>query len=722
MRPALTFAALALSGALATSSAALAEEVLTPAPASASDSPTPPAADGPTDTTDLESLLDESVVSGASHGAQTANTAPATTSTITAEELKRFGIRTLDEALDFLSLGMVTEHPTSAVEMNSRGVLLAHDYGNHVLLVVDGHSMNEPWDGTAYFDRSAALPIELIDHIEVILGPGSVLYGSNAMLGVVNVVTKRAKDAKGLHLVLESDLPYSLRGAAGGGIAFDLLGTPAELTAQVDYYGFKGPELTLGPQPYGADGVTGEPKKWGPEGPYGTWGGTVKQGWYAQIPSAHVRLVAGGLQILARGAFSKRAAPGGWGNFDDANNYELDRWFSLDLRYARTVTSLLSLSAHGYFDYYTYTQNAPAAAPESCLEGQSAGCTYVLDGHGRWGGVDLAASFNWLDSGRLVTNLGVGGVLRYVSQHEQYVDAATGESPVIPGDLHRLEGSFLAWLEQTARISSLAEREPGPALRLGPARQRRPLLAARGGGGHSVDGRGDQGHLLRRLPHAGGLRALLQRPAGLPGLARAAAGGGAVGGAGGRAAAGDAAPAAGALLQLVDQHDRRGLRHGGGDRRGPVARRAQPGRDLRLALPERLEDGELRPEPGAGRDPHAAVPLGHQPHRRQGLAPQRRRLRGGARGRGARLRQRAHLLRLRRALPVGGPGGALCLRAAGHRLRGGGRARPGAFCRGDPPRALRALPLRPGPELPADHHLGHLRPSALLHRPAARAV
>lgn len=450
----LTFAALALTGALALASLARAEEAPGPAPAPAETAaPAEPAAAAPSDTTDLEGLLDASVVSGASRGAEVSSSAPATTTTITAEELMRFGVKTLDEAIDWLSMGMVNEHPLPTTELNVRGMLLTGDYGNHVLLVVDGHPLNEQWGGTAYFDRSAALPIELIDHIEVILGPGSVMYGSNAMMGVINVVTKRAKDVGGLHLVLESDLPFSLRGAAGGGVEFDLFGSKAELTGQIDYYGFKGPVQEFGPQPYGEDSVTGEPKKYGPDGPYGVWGGKSAKSWYAQIPSAHLRFQVGGLQLMVRGAFSKRAEPGAWGDFDNPDSWELDRWFSVDLRYRRTLTSLLSLTAHGYFDWYTYTQNAPSAAPEGCLEGQLMGCTYVLDGHSRWGGVEVAAAFNWLDSGRLVTNLGLGGQLRYVSMTQLYFDHATGESPTVPGDYRHLEGGFYAYLEQTARIS-----------------------------------------------------------------------------------------------------------------------------------------------------------------------------------------------------------------------------------------------------------------------------
>ncbi|MBI5547442.1 MAG: TonB-dependent receptor [Deltaproteobacteria bacterium] len=405
-------------------------------------------------TADLAGLLEAPVVSGASHSAEEARTAPATTTTISAEDLRRFGLRTLDEAIDFLSLGMLTEHALPTVEIGARGVLLSGDYGNHVLLVIDGHAVNEPWGGTAYYDRSAALPLEMIDHIEIILGPGSVLYGSNAMLGVINVITRRAKDYQGLRLVLDSDAPYSLRGAVGGGAQFTVGGVPGEISGQVDYLGFSGPRLTLGPQPYGDDAVTGEPKAYGPQGPFGVWGGEVQRGWYARVPSAHVRASVGSFEALLRAAQSKRAAPAAFGDYDDPESYELDRWLSLDLRFRRALTSRFQLSARGYFDYYLYQQNVPATAPESCLEGQLSGCVYRLEGHSRWGGVALSGAVDWLGNGRLTTTLGTDGVLRYVSSHQEYVDAALGTSPEIAGDHAKLETALALWLEQTARIGS----------------------------------------------------------------------------------------------------------------------------------------------------------------------------------------------------------------------------------------------------------------------------
>jgi len=164
---------------------------------------------------ELDQLLGQSIVSTPSKGSETDTTAPATSSVITADELRRFGIRTLDEAIDYLSLGMATSNPGHVAELGARGVQLNGDYGNHVLLLVDGHAVNEPWNGTAYFDRGAGVPFEMIDHIEVMLGPGSVLYGSQAMLGVVNIVTKRARDFRGLRIVTEGDAAIAPSKAGG---------------------------------------------------------------------------------------------------------------------------------------------------------------------------------------------------------------------------------------------------------------------------------------------------------------------------------------------------------------------------------------------------------------------------------------------------------------------------------------------------------------------------
>ena len=65
------------------------------------------------DTSDLEGLLDESVVSAASKSPEAASTAPAMSISISAEEIRQHGIRTIDEAINFLAVGMQLERSSS---------------------------------------------------------------------------------------------------------------------------------------------------------------------------------------------------------------------------------------------------------------------------------------------------------------------------------------------------------------------------------------------------------------------------------------------------------------------------------------------------------------------------------------------------------------------------------------------------------------------------------
>lgn len=428
---------------------------------------------------DVEALLDEPIVETASKGSESANTAPATSTTITADQLRRYGIRSLDEALNYLSLGMTASQPLHAVEVGARGVMLTVDYGNHVLLLVDGHRMNEPWNGTAYFERGAGIPLELIDRIEVVLGPGSVLYGSQAMLGVVHIVTKRAKDYSGLHLVLEggftapTDQEQGLRGfgsdgyfsdgggdyriGAGYGSEFELLGEHAEAVVQLEYYQQSGPVFDFRDQDYGEDAVTGQPKNFGPRGRAGIWGGRAVDSYYTRVPAAYGRLFIGDWTVSARAAMYKRSAPyldaivQDTGNFDDPDNHETDRWINLDVsrRFALSVKS--SLEAKVYADFYDYHWYNRSDAAEDCVDGQLLGCDRLLVGKTRVIGAEIQGTHDWDAARKNSTLAGVDARLRHVDSVTTLQDhltpdrisvAAFGEDNV----------AAAAYLQHTARL------------------------------------------------------------------------------------------------------------------------------------------------------------------------------------------------------------------------------------------------------------------------------
>lgn len=413
---------------------------------------TPASADEPTD---LEQMLAEPVVQTASKSAEDEAAAPATTSSISAEDLRRYGIHSLDEAINYLSLGMITQNPLHAVEIGSRGVLITGDYGDHVLLLINGHAVNEQWDGTAYYERGAGIPFEMIDHIEIILGPGSVLYGAQAMLGVINVITKRAKDYQGLHEIAESDVWTSWRGALGAGYEFQLLGKPAEVTAQIEYYQQDGPAFTFAPQKVGLDGSTGLPVNYGPGSTYpaGTWGGTVDKQYYSRVPAGLMRLEWGDFEATFKASTFQRATPyytpvTTTGDFNDPNAYEIDRFFFGDLKHRWAISPVVQLRSRVYGDSYDYALREHFSAPQNCSSGTD-GCAYTIFGLSRWLGIEEQFSFDWLKDNTLTTLVGAEARYRYVGAQNDETDSVTGVNPGSRGVYVHHEAAGAAYLQQT---------------------------------------------------------------------------------------------------------------------------------------------------------------------------------------------------------------------------------------------------------------------------------
>jgi outer membrane receptor for ferrienterochelin and colicins len=410
------------------------------------------------DTGELEGLLDTAVVSAPSKSPETATLAPATSIVLTAEDFKRYGIRSLDDAINFLGRGMVVEKTLETGEIGARGVLLTSDFGSHVLLMVDGHVLNEQWGATAYFDRTATIPFEIIDHIELVLGPGSVLYGSNAMLGIVHIVTKRAKDYDGVHLHIDGQASVlapgrALRGAAGFGKAFSLGETRGEVVFEGEYYTQDGPTFDFGPQAWGPDGFSGyrhfdvDPKD--RKFPAGIWGGRGDDAYYTRAPAGLLKLRVGDFELMTRAALSKRAEPTDSGNFDDPNSYQIDRWLNLDLKHTLTASSVVRLSTRLYGDLYDYEQYWSSNGSDDCLLGQNSGCLWRLFGAASWMGLEPQLTLDWLEDARLITLLGVDGRLKSIRSHVHYYDNATGQSPGAIGAYDEVEKALAAYAQQT---------------------------------------------------------------------------------------------------------------------------------------------------------------------------------------------------------------------------------------------------------------------------------
>ena len=282
------------------------------------------------DTGEIESLLDQSVVTTATRTSQAASVAPGLITVVTSDDMRRYGMHTLAEALGFLAHGVITGGDGEAGEVGARGTLLTGDGGDHFLLLLNGHVLNDPLSGGTNFGRGSGVPMELIDHLEVILGPGSVLYGNGAMLGIVNVVTKRAQAYDGVHAVAEGEFPAAGRLSAGVGHSFTFLGAPSEVTAAFEY--FRAQPSVDYPRRFYLDPTTQTPAGFSSAGPpTGQWGGRATRATWSEAPSAYVRLMSGNFELALRGAMFGQGNPASELDFDNPLTFTKNRWASFDL-------------------------------------------------------------------------------------------------------------------------------------------------------------------------------------------------------------------------------------------------------------------------------------------------------------------------------------------------------------------------------------------------------
>lgn len=120
---------------------------------------------------------------------------PSTISVLNYDDIQRKGFKSIHEAIGSLPgfEGYITN--IGWKELVVRGVYTANAYGfDKIKLLVDGVSINNALYGTVYYYLD--LPIELVERIEVLRGPGSVLYGTGAFSGAINIITKRGGDKK----------------------------------------------------------------------------------------------------------------------------------------------------------------------------------------------------------------------------------------------------------------------------------------------------------------------------------------------------------------------------------------------------------------------------------------------------------------------------------------------------------------------------------------------
>jgi outer membrane receptor protein involved in Fe transport len=146
---------------------------------------------------DLLELMNTPVVS-ASRSPERVVDAPATVVVLTRADLEGRGYTELSQILDDLpGMEVVRSYGANYFKNYWRGY--RNDIGDPFLVMVDGQAFNHLWFGTA--DTAlVSYPLSAVDRVEVVYGPASAVYGTNAFMGVINLITRRAPAADGFSL------------------------------------------------------------------------------------------------------------------------------------------------------------------------------------------------------------------------------------------------------------------------------------------------------------------------------------------------------------------------------------------------------------------------------------------------------------------------------------------------------------------------------------------
>ena len=274
-------------------------------------------------------------VQAASRTSESVDDAPSSVTIISGRELRAMGYPTIAEALRGVR-GVFVSDDTTYASLGFRGYGPAGSYGNKVLVLVDGHSTNDDWIGSSYVGYDNRTDLDGIDRIEIVRGPGSVLYGTGAFVGVVNLVTTPNDAPSDTSVAMGTSEGGSLRARgrvrrAFGGGGFDLAASGLSAAGQ-DYF-FSGAGDSRGADGFRSGTASG--KLW--------WGAFTLQ---AQAVARDKALPSGEYETA----------------LGDAGTHLIDRRAFAEARFEPKLGDAGELFLRGYFDRYTYDSSLVSSA------------------------------------------------------------------------------------------------------------------------------------------------------------------------------------------------------------------------------------------------------------------------------------------------------------------------------------------------------------------------
>lgn len=327
----------------------------------------------------LEQLLEVEVdkVYGASKYEQKTSLAPSSVSLVTRDEIQKHGYRTLADVMRSVN-GVYVSDDRNYSYVGIRGFNRPSDYNSRVLLLVDGHRLNDNVYGQGFYGTEAFLDVDLIERVEVIRGPSSSIYGNNAFFGVVNVVTRQGRSVNGLETTGEVGDNETVKGGftfgkqLDGGIELLLSGSAYDSAGESRVYfpEFDSPATNNG-QAENSDG----------ERAYHFYGSagwndfTLAGGWSwrrKEIPTASYGTT-----------------------FNDGGEMTTDERAYVDLKAEHEFTDTLKFIGHAAYDWSWYEGDYPYGTGVGRYVNRD-------DSRGEWASTDLQLNWQAADWCRLI--------------------------------------------------------------------------------------------------------------------------------------------------------------------------------------------------------------------------------------------------------------------------------------------------------------------------------
>lgn len=316
-----------------------------------------------------EALLAElPVVEAAALHTQTLDEAPANVTLITAADIRKYGFRTLGDALQSVR-GFYLVYDTYYRYAGLRALNVPGDYNTRFLVMINGHPMTEViYASNGFFGQDFGLDLDLVERIEIIHGPTSALYGSNGMLTNINIVTRSPVDSDRFRASTETD---TLGGRKAIVSAAMHLGRGANLLLSGSVFNNRGVALYL-------------PEYDSPETNFGrTSPGSDRERGYHSFAN----LLWRDWNVVAYFNSRQKYSPVPWSPnslFDDPTNFLLDRRNFVGGAWSRDTAGGGKLRWQIYFDQYRYRdyyrfdegEEITAYAENACAEWLSTQLSY----------------------------------------------------------------------------------------------------------------------------------------------------------------------------------------------------------------------------------------------------------------------------------------------------------------------------------------------------------